>query len=481
MSREVLGPAHNFAVRPTVAGGGVALLSELALKAPLANPAFTGTATFEILNAQQFRCAIDPTTRFYESGAGQILVDVSGVNIGAWNSAGYNGLLAGGCVAVTQAPGTNTTQLATTAFATAGLALKADLNAPALTGNATISTGAANSNTTRLANEAFVQQEIADVIASSPAALDTLLELANALGSDPNFASTMTSTLALKAPISNAVFTGTHAVSGGVISLTHGTANRVEFGIAGLQAPAVGSVGAKIYLYGTGPSMDPANHWVIGMAGASMWFNVGSGTYDWYVNGVAVAQIGAVPAAGDNTVKLSPTSWVRALAAELLAFWQTMMDCTASHTAARVLGTYWLGHGQAAGITGTGTLYSPTIFRIDTADFPTVSGIAPKFRIKGILNVNDVAPTGNYTFGLYPVTRPATSGGAGLAIYTMGTVIAGSTVAVNAPAADSQNTFQSADFALPAAGFYVIGFVSTANVAASSHLHISALLQRRNA
>lgn len=75
-------------------------------------------------------------------------------------------------------------------------------------------------------------------------------------------------------------------------------------------------------------------------------------------------------------------------------------------------------------------------------------------------------------------TAPA-SDGAGLANYTMGTVVTGSTTAVNAPAADSSNNAVSAEFAMPAAGWYVLGVVSTAAAAASSHLHISGLLQMR--
>lgn len=162
------------------------------------------------------------------------------------------------------------------------------------------------------------------------------------------------------------------------------------------------------------------------------------------------------------------------------ASYRTLLDCTSSHIAARVAGTYWLTQGNPAGITGTGTLYSPNILYIDPADYPTMDALTTKLRIRGTVAVNDVAPTGNYTFGLYPLTRPATSGGAGLNIYTMGTVVTGSTVLLSAPAADSFNNVVGSDFAIPAAGFYCIGFVSSATVAASSHLHMSFALQMRN-
>ncbi len=88
------------------------------------------------------------------------------------------------------------------------LALKAPLASPALTGVPTAPTAAAGTNTAQLANTAFVQAAIAALVASSPAALDTLNELAAALGNDPNFATTITNALALKAPLASPVFTG---------------------------------------------------------------------------------------------------------------------------------------------------------------------------------------------------------------------------------------------------------------------------------
>ena len=46
---------------------------------------------------------------------------------------------------------------------------------------------------------AAIQKAVADLVASSPDALDTLKELAEALGNDPNFATTVTNALAQKA------------------------------------------------------------------------------------------------------------------------------------------------------------------------------------------------------------------------------------------------------------------------------------------
>lgn len=57
-------------------------------------------------------------------------------------------------------------------------------------------------------SQADIDTAIANLVASSPAALDTLNELATALGNDPNFAATITNALALKAPLESPAFTG---------------------------------------------------------------------------------------------------------------------------------------------------------------------------------------------------------------------------------------------------------------------------------
>ncbi|HCN8800973.1 TPA: phage tail protein [Escherichia coli] len=140
--------------------------------------------------------------------------------------------------APTPAAGNNTTQVATTAFVQAALtalingapatldtlkeiaaainndpkfsttinnalALKAPLSSPALTGTPTAPTAAQSVNNTQIATTAFVKSAIAAMVGSAPAALDTLNELAAALGNDPNFATTMLNALSGKQPLDN--------------------------------------------------------------------------------------------------------------------------------------------------------------------------------------------------------------------------------------------------------------------------------------
>lgn len=96
------------------------------------------------------------------------------------------------------------------------LALKAPLASPALTGTPTAPTAAQTVNNTQIATTAFVKSAIAALVASSPAALDTLNELAAALGNDPNFATTMTNALAGKQPLDSTLTTLSGKTAAGI-------------------------------------------------------------------------------------------------------------------------------------------------------------------------------------------------------------------------------------------------------------------------
>lgn len=75
---------------------------------------------------------------------------------------------------------------------------KADLASPVFSGAPKAPTAAAGNSTTQIATTAFVSGAIAALVGGAPGALDTLNELAAALGDDPDFAATLTSNLASK-------------------------------------------------------------------------------------------------------------------------------------------------------------------------------------------------------------------------------------------------------------------------------------------
>ena len=69
-------------------------------------------------------------------------------------------------------------------------------------------TFASSENSTRLASTAFVQTAIALLVDSSPSTLNTLNELAAALGDDANFSTTVTNSIATKLPLAGGTLTG---------------------------------------------------------------------------------------------------------------------------------------------------------------------------------------------------------------------------------------------------------------------------------
>ena len=72
----------------------------------------------------------------------------------------------------------------------------------------TVATASAGDNDTSVASTAFVQQEIASLVDSAPGTLNTLNELAAALGDDASFSTTVTNSIATKLPLAGGTLTG---------------------------------------------------------------------------------------------------------------------------------------------------------------------------------------------------------------------------------------------------------------------------------
>ena len=105
----------------------------------------------------------------------------------------------------------------------ASVDLKAPLASPALTGTPTAPTAAAATNTTQIATTEFVRAEVAALVNSAGSTLDTLGEIATALGNDANLSSTLTTSIGLKAPLASPTFTGTVTVAAAGVAFTDGT------------------------------------------------------------------------------------------------------------------------------------------------------------------------------------------------------------------------------------------------------------------
>ena len=72
----------------------------------------------------------------------------------------------------------------------------------------TVANASTGDNDTTAANTAFVQQEIAALVDSAPGTLNTLNELAAALGDDASFSTTVTNSIATKLPLAGGTMTG---------------------------------------------------------------------------------------------------------------------------------------------------------------------------------------------------------------------------------------------------------------------------------
>jgi hypothetical protein len=178
----------------------------LSTKAPLASPSFTGSPTAPTAVAGTNSTQI-ATTAFVNDaiagfGAGDMAkstydtdndgkVDAAEVA----DAAPWSGIT-GKPTSFT--PSSHSHSIAQVTGLQTALDAKAPLASPVLTGSPTAPTATAGTNTTQIATTAFVAAAIGALIDAAPGAMDTLNELAAALGDDPNFATTVTNALADK-------------------------------------------------------------------------------------------------------------------------------------------------------------------------------------------------------------------------------------------------------------------------------------------
>ena len=131
-------------------------------------------------------------------------------------------------------------------------------------------TGAISVDTSTIATQSYVGTAVSNLVDAAPTTLNTLNELAAALGDDANYASTISTALGLKAPLANPTFTGTVA---GVTSTHVGLGNVDNTSDANKPVSTATQTALDLKLNLSEPSVD---YYIA---------NSGSGSYT--VNGVA--------------------------------------------------------------------------------------------------------------------------------------------------------------------------------------------------
>jgi hypothetical protein len=121
----------------------------------------------------------------------------------------------------------------------------AALNSPALSGTPTAPTAALNTNTAQLATMQALQQMRADMIGSAPATLSTFNEIAAAIGSDPNFSTTILTALGnrLRFDAAQTLTPGQMAQAVANLGLSLGTAAALNVGTAANNIPQLDASG----------------------------------------------------------------------------------------------------------------------------------------------------------------------------------------------------------------------------------------------
>ena len=102
-----------------------------------------------------------------------------------------------------------------------------------LTDGVIATTQAASNNSTKIATTAYTDTAIANLVDSSPGTLNTLNELAAALGDDANFSTTVTNSIATKLPLAGGTLTGSLTVSNDLLKISGGGHTKLQIETTG--------------------------------------------------------------------------------------------------------------------------------------------------------------------------------------------------------------------------------------------------------
>ena len=245
-------------------GANSNIQGQIDLKAPLASPTFTGTVTLPsgtITSGMISDGAVATADIENLAVSTAKIADASVTEAKLANDSVTTGKIAANTIV--NADISLTAEIATSKISglDTALGLKAPLASPTFTGTVSgvtkshvglenvdntadtakpVSTAQATAIATAKSEAiADATSQVNALLTGAPAALNTLDELAAALGDDANFASTVTTNLAAKAPLASPTFTGTVTVAAAGVAFTDGTQTK-----AGI--PSLTTIGTEI-------------------------------------------------------------------------------------------------------------------------------------------------------------------------------------------------------------------------------------------
>jgi hypothetical protein len=192
------------------------------------------------------------------------------------------------------------------------------------------------------------------------------------------------------------------------------------------------------------------------------------------------AATSATAAATSATAAATSATSAATNLATLFGRWMPVFHGKGTITAASTAAKYMLGTGDVAAIKeGVAAAYAPSIRKLVSSDYPAIGSLNAKFRYRFIIHTNDVAPGVSFDININDVSRPGTSGGAGLLFFDPSSVggTIGVVTTITTPAADLQSEFVSSVFSISGTHYYCFIAEASGTLAASSHVSFQAVLE----
>jgi len=345
------------------------------------------------------------------------------------------------------------------------------------------------------ATKLYVDTQVSNLVASAPGTLDTLNELALALGSDPNFATTMTTALAAKLSLTGGTMTGaiamgTNKITGlGTPTASTDAANKsyidtmassagASSTAAALSAASAATSASSAATSASSADLSYTN--IIGTTGAGLVRDMGDitttdTTTTTYINIATVAAAAATSASSASTSATAAATSATSAAASATAAATSATSAAASATAAATSATSAAASASAAATSATSAAASATTASNSAATASTSAGQAVTSATSSATSASLSASSSTLsassaTLSATSATASATSAGQAATSASSAATSASSAATSATSAANSATTAASY---IPAISAGVNGYFLTNNGTSASWSNLS--------